>query len=113
MSEQKIFPCRICGEEAIIRESASPSGFYANIYCRHHTCGPIMSTREEAIEEWNLMMQPQVFAEVESTGTSSYRDRVDSMVAALWDRHEPTIIKRAISLVDAIDGELAKRGGVE
>ena len=45
------------------------------------------------------------------TGTS-YRDRVDMMVAALlnWDKHEPAIVKRAISLVDEIDEELAKRG---
>ena len=61
----------------------------------------------------NKMMQPQVFAEVESTDTS-YRDRIERMVAALlsWDSHEPAIIKRAISLVDEIDEELVKKRGL-
>ena len=108
MSEQKILPCRICGSEST--ERADKLGFFVESYCKHQICGPTMPTREEAISEWNKMMQPQVFAKVKSIGTS-YRDRVDRMVVALldWDRHEPTIIKRAISLVDEIDAELAKR----
>ena len=117
MSKQKILPCRICGSDAIRRDVGRVCWVETN--CEHRVAGPTMPTPESAIEEWNkMMMQPQVFAEVESTGTS-YRDRVDMMVAAIlaseWGVHSNhiEIVNIAFLHVNAIDRELAKREGVE
>ena len=62
MSGQKILRCRICGSDAIRRDVGRVCWVETN--CEHRVVGPTMPTNESAIEEWNKMMQPQVFAEV-------------------------------------------------
>ena len=109
MSEQKILPCRICGSKST--ERADKLGFFVESYCKHQICGPTMLTREEAISEWNKMMQTEVSATVEFTGTC-YRDRVDRMFSAIIVKGvygAENIARQAIEYIDVIDKAIAER----